>query len=140
MRLCSAVRSVSSSRAAAETFQSVWSSACRMRSRSAESRTSCSPATRARRWASLHFQRNRVGGDAIVRREDRHPLDDVAQLADVAGPGVALEQRDGLVDRSSAAGSCCARRTPHRKYGTSSAMSCRRSRSAGTRIGTTLRR
>ena len=96
----SAVRSVSSSRAAAETFQSVWSSACRIRSRSAEWRTSCSPAAGARGVDRPDFQRDRLGGDSIAGREDRHPLHHVPQLADVARPGVALERRDGVgIDR-----------------------------------------
>jgi hypothetical protein len=37
-------------RAAADTFQLVWSSACRIRSRSAESRTSCSPVAARGAW------------------------------------------------------------------------------------------
>ena len=66
---------------------------------------------RARTVARPDLQRDRVGGDPIARRQDRHPLDDVAQLAHVAGPGVAFEQRAPPPARSSAAGSCSARRT-----------------------------
>ena len=102
MRLCRAVRSVPSRRAAPATFQSVSSSARRMRSRSAACRTSCRPAAGPLRRRHPHFQRHDVRRDAIAGRQDRHALDDVAELADVAGPGVALEQRasDVGVDRA----------------------------------------
>ena len=52
-----------------------------------ESRTSCSPAA-ARGPAPAGPPADRVRRDPIAGREDRHPLDDVLQLADVARPAV----------------------------------------------------
>ena len=48
----------------------------------------------------------------VLRRQDRHPLHRVPQLADVARPGVPLEDRQHLIVHGLRAGSCCVRRTP----------------------------
>ena len=55
------------------------------------SRISCKSGRRARRRGTPDLERNRLHGDAIAARENRHALDDVSQLAHVARPVVALE-------------------------------------------------
>ena len=96
MRLWRLVRSMPSSRAALDTFQSVWSSAWRMRSRSAESRVSCRPDGRGAGGMRISSGTASVSM-RIARAQDRHALDGVAQLADVARPVVALEQRQHVL-------------------------------------------
>ena len=82
-----------------------------------------------------HFvEQQRVAG-----RANHRALDDVLELAHVAGPGIALQRRHHRV------GTCLIWRPSLRwrcwmKNQTSSGMSSRRSRSGGSRTGNTLRR
>ena len=83
-----------------------------------------------------------VGADrpAARRRQDQQPLDDVAQLADVARPVVALQRGQRvLADRRASAGRWRRRRGAAGRSA-SSGMSSRRSLSGGTRSGTTFSR
>ena len=85
------------------------------------------------------FQRHRIRLNDVAGGQNRHALDDVAQLARVAGPGVRLQDREhGIVDPLRP--EVVARQNSSRKYSASARMSSGRSRSGGTRIGTTLSR
>ena len=78
--------------------------------------------------------------DPVAGREDDGPLDDVAQLADVARPVVRLERGHRLLATASGVGIRRSAAKRARKWLTSSGMSSRRSRSGGMRTGTTLSR
>ena len=75
-----------------------------------------------------------------VRREDDRALDDVLQLADVAGPGIGRQRVHRLVGDTGLTRLPSFRANCARKNITSSRMSSRRSRSGGTPRGKTLRR
>ena len=80
-----------------------------------------------------------VATTIVAGHHDHQPLDDVAQLADVAGPAI------GLQDAQRVGSNCFGRRPYSRansatKCSASRRMSSPRSRRGGTKIGMTLRR
>src|SRR4029078_7860863 len=67
-----------------------------------------------RRLRKPDLQRERVDGDAFARRNNRDPLHDILELANIARPGVLLEQGDDAgIDL--AAAEIVARREPGEK-------------------------
>ena len=92
-----------SARAAPETFQFDSSSARRMCSRSADSRASWIVDFGAASRCTRISTGIAVARQPLARRQDRHALDHVAQLAGIARPAVAFEQRRRPPRRASSA-------------------------------------
>ena len=76
----------------------------------------------------------------FARRHDQHPLDGVAQLADVAGPLGGLHARPWPRRLIGRGGRPEWRAAPCMKCRASSGMSIRRSASGGITSGTTFKR
>ena len=100
--LCSVFRLMPSSSAARVLLPLVCCSVRRISCRSASSTVvpAWRPAAGRARVPAVHERRQVLDLDEPALGHDRRPLDDVAQLADVAGPGVPLEDpHRALVDR-----------------------------------------
>ena len=90
---------------------------------------------------ALHEHGQVLGFEALgLGVEDEDALDDVAQLADVAGPVVLLERGEGGVGDFDAGAAVLLAELLRGTRARASGMSSLRSRSGGTKKGMTLRR